>query len=112
MTEKYYKEDFDDNLERFKKVSKLLKYSLTSLRDLYDRTNDTVLTKKIKDNTFNDIVNFKNNEDRMVSIKEYDKKKFNGELPIFIYRLGIYFLISDEFFYLHTQPKRCIVLRV
>lgn len=106
----YKKQEFDDNLERFKKVSKICKHSLTLLRQHYDKAEPQLITKKIKDNTFNDIVNFQNNKDRMVSIKEY--KDIEENYPIFILRNGVYFLVSDEFHYLSLKPKKCIIVKI
>lgn len=103
------KSEFDYNLSRFEKISKLLKYSMTLLRKQYDNSKPEPLTQKIIKNTFNDFVNF-DKKSRIITITE--RNDIEEYYPVFILRNNIYFLITDEFHYFSLKPKKCIVLKI
>lgn len=105
----FIKSDFDDNLKLFENISKLLKYSLTSLRRQYDNAKPKSLSTAIKSNCVN---NFAFSNKSFNLYKHSSASSIKKEFPIFVKRYGLYFLISDELNVIINKPKKCIVVEL
>lgn len=99
--------DFDDNIELFKNISRLLRYSLTYLRNKYEDSQIVKISPKIKQNLIDKgFVNPK----LKIDFKNSDSKE--EYYPIFVVRYNVYFLITPQIDFLRHKPKECILLKL